>query len=34
VIRAHREMLAIAINYRIRRRYGVPEDWLPPDDRR
>lgn len=34
VIRAHRETLAIAIKYRMRRRYGVPKDWLPPEDRR
>lgn len=34
VIRAHRETLAIAIKYRMRRRYGVPQDWLPPEDRR
>jgi hypothetical protein len=34
VIRAHRETLAIAIKYRMRRRYGVPEDWMPPEERR
>jgi hypothetical protein len=34
VIRAHRETLAIAIKYRMRHRYGVPEHWLPPEDRR
>jgi hypothetical protein len=34
VIRAHRETLAIAIKYRMRQRYGVPKDWLPPEDRR
>lgn len=34
VSRAARETLVVAIKYRLRERWGIPPDWVPPEDRR
>jgi hypothetical protein len=34
VSRATRETLVVAVKYRLRERWGIPPDWVPPEDRR
>ncbi|MGH2831463.1 MAG: hypothetical protein ACRDK2_01705 [Solirubrobacteraceae bacterium] len=34
VSRAARETLVVAVKYRLRERWGIPPDWVPPEDRR
>jgi hypothetical protein len=33
VARGARETLVIAVKYRLRERFGIPLDWVPPEDR-